>query len=161
MVNCRWLSAELRVSDESSRPVPALPGSAESRRDRRPFLRRPALYPALYAWYVLVSALDILFTWRILRADGIEVNVLANWVIDQHDIRGLVVFKFLTVVVVILICEVIGRRQYETGAKLARWWSARRNCCGSRWMRSCRDGIASSSHHRCERESGARGAAGH
>ncbi len=121
MVNCGRLSVELPVSDESSRPASSLPGPQESRQDRRPFLRRPALYPALYTWYVFVSALDILFTWRILRADGVEVNVLANWVIDQHDIRGLAVFKFLTVVVVILICEVVGRRQYETGAKLARW----------------------------------------
>ncbi len=107
--------------DDSSRPDSPSPASPQSRADRRPFLRRPTLYPALYTWYVLVSALDILFTWRILRADGVEVNVLANWVIDQHDIRGLAVFKFLTVVVVILICEVVGRRQYETGAKLARW----------------------------------------
>ena len=120
MVNCQRSSAELRVLDESSRPPSPSPGLPE-RPDRRSFLRRPALYPVLYTWYVFVSALDVLFTWRILRADGIEVNVLASWVIDQHDKWGLVVFKFLTVVVVILICEVIGRRQYETGAKLARW----------------------------------------
>lgn len=121
MVHCRLSSAELRVPDESSRPVSLPPGSQKPHLDRRPFLRRPALYPVLYTWYVFVSALDILFTWRILRANGVEVNVLANWVIDQHDIRGLVVFKFLTVVVVILICEVVGRRRHETGAKLARW----------------------------------------
>jgi hypothetical protein len=121
MVNCRRSSAELRVPDDLSRPGSSQPSAQEPRPDRRPFLRRPALYPDLYTWYVFVSALDILFTWRILRADGVEVNVLANWVIDRHDIVGLTVFKFLTVVVVILICEVIGRRQYETGAKLARW----------------------------------------
>ncbi len=121
MVNCQRLSAELYVPDESSRPASPRPGSQEPGPQGRPFLRRPALYPTLYILYVFVSALDILCTWRILRADGIEVNVLANWVIDQHDIRGLAVFKFLTVVVVILICEVIGRRRYETGAKLARW----------------------------------------
>lgn len=106
------------MSDESNRPAaePAAP-----RANERAFLRRPALYPDLYTWYVFVAALDILFTWRILRAGGTEVNVLADWIIDRHDVPGMVLFKFLTVVLVVLICEVIGRRRYKTGVKLARW----------------------------------------
>jgi hypothetical protein len=111
----------LCVPDESSRPVSSKPGLPPPGPAQRSFLRRPALYPALYSWYVFVSALDILFTWRILRLEGTEVNVIASWIVNQHDVRGLAVFKFLTVVVVILICEVVGRRRYETGAKLARW----------------------------------------
>jgi hypothetical protein len=84
-------------------------------------LRRAALYPELYTWYVFVSALDILFTWRILCAGGTEVNAVADWIIRRHDVPGLALFKFLTVILVVLICEVVGRRRYETGAKLARW----------------------------------------
>jgi hypothetical protein len=121
MVHCPRLSAELRVPDESSQPHPPPRGSQRPRPAWRRFLRQPALYPTLYTWYVFVSALDILFTWRILHANGTEVNVLADWIINQQDIKGLAVFKFLTVAVVILICEVVGRRRYETGAKLARW----------------------------------------
>jgi hypothetical protein len=114
MINCGVPSAEQCLPDESSSSGVAAPSS-------RPFLRRPALYPDLYTWYVLVSALDILFTWRILCAGGNEVNAVADWIITRHDVPGLATFKFLTVVVVVLICEIVGRRRYETGAKLARW----------------------------------------
>ncbi len=87
----------------------------------RGFWRRAARYPELYTWYVFVSALDVLFTWLILKNGGHEVNMLADWIIDQHDLPGLTVFKFSTVVLVVLICEVIGRHRQELGAKLARW----------------------------------------
>jgi hypothetical protein len=70
---------------------------------------------------VFVSALDVLFTWLILAADGEEVNALADWIIRNHSLPGLAVFKFATVVLVLLICEVGGRRRFQTGAKLARW----------------------------------------
>jgi len=79
------------------------------------------LYPDLYTWYLFVSALDILFTWRVLVAGGTELNALADWIIRRHDVYGMVSFKFLTVVLVVLICEVVGRRRYQTGRKLARW----------------------------------------
>lgn len=86
------------------------------------FLRRPALYPQLYTWYVFVSSLDILFTWLIIKGGGgREVNVLADWIIDTHSLPGLTLFKFCTVVLVVLICEAVGRRRFESGAKLARW----------------------------------------
>ena len=104
---------------EQPQPSPS-PWPARSAGARQ-FLWRPALYPTLYVWYVLVSSLDILFTWRILKANGTEVNVLADWIFRYHDLRGLTVFKFVTVVLVLLICEIVGRRRYETGAKLARW----------------------------------------
>lgn len=105
---------ELRRWNAAPPAPPALP-------DRRPFLRRPTLYPELYACYVLVSALDILFTWRILCAGGREINAVADWIIARHDVPGLALFKFVNVVLVVLICEIVGRRRYETGAKLARW----------------------------------------
>ncbi len=89
--------------------------------ERRSFLRRAALYPDLYTWYVFVSSIDILFTWLILTAGGHEVNALAAWVVRTHNVPGLVVFKFGTVVFVVLVCETIGRRKYQAGVKLARW----------------------------------------
>jgi hypothetical protein len=119
LVNCPRWRVELCVSSELQQAKPA----PRPMRDAvaRPFLRRPALYPELYSWYVFASALDVLFTWRILQAHGTEVNVVADWIIQHHDLPGLAVFKFATVVLVLLICEVVGRRRYETGAKLARW----------------------------------------
>jgi len=85
------------------------------------FWRRAARYPELYTWYVFVSALDVLFTWLILNNGGQEVNKLADWIIDQHDLPGLTFFKFAMVVLVVLICEVVGRYRHELGGQLARW----------------------------------------
>lgn len=84
-------------------------------------LRRPVLYPDLYAWYVLVASLDILFTWVILHEGGQELNLLAAWIIDRHDLPGLVLFKFCTVMLVVTVCELLGRRRGELGVRLARW----------------------------------------
>lgn len=100
-------------------PTPRPPSAADA--GPRALLRRPALYPELYTWYVFVSSMDVLFTSLILRYGGREVNVLANWILDLHDLRGLAVFKFVTVVLVVLICETIGRQRLELGQKLARW----------------------------------------
>lgn len=86
-----------------------------------PFWRRAARYPDLYTWYVFVSSLDILFTWLILQHGGTEVNKLADWIIDRHDLPGLTTFKFAMVVLVVLICETVGRFRHDTGATLARW----------------------------------------
>lgn len=88
---------------------------------RRSFLFAAALYPASYGWYVFLSAVDVIFTWIILRAGGREINALADWIIDRHNVAGLVMFKFAMVALVVLVCEVIGRRDFQRGLKLARW----------------------------------------
>jgi hypothetical protein len=79
------------------------------------------LFPAQYTWFVCLSTLDLLCTWRILHAAGQEENALADWIIEHYELPGLVVFKFLLVAGVILICEIVGRRRRELGARLARW----------------------------------------
>ena len=108
------------MHSEAEHPGP-VPHPPTAPRPRRSLLRRPTLYPDLYTWYVFASALDVLFTWRILQAGGTEVNVVADWIIARHDVPGLALFKFISVVLVVLICELIGRRRFDTGAKLARW----------------------------------------
>jgi hypothetical protein len=86
-----------------------------------PLWRRAALYPEQYTWYVFLSSLDLLFTWRILIAGGTEVNSLADWIIDRHDVPGMVGFKLSLVVIVVIVCEIVGRFRPTAGAKLARW----------------------------------------
>jgi hypothetical protein len=87
------------------------------------FLRHHALYPERYAWFVLTSALDIILTHSILQhfADfgGRELNTIADWVIGRFDIWGAIGLKFLTVVVVIATCEIVGRRKPRVGSGLA------------------------------------------
>lgn len=82
-------------------------------------LRKPVLYPGLYPWYVLVASLDILFTWQILQMGGHEVNVIAARVIDVAGLPGMTVFKFASVILVVGICEYVGRRRAEIGRRLA------------------------------------------
>lgn len=109
------------MSTARKRPPSAALTAAPRTAARRWFLWQAARYPDLYTWYVFVSSVDILFTWLILAAGGTEVNAVAAWIISRHKLPGLVVFKFLTVVLVVLICEVVGRHRHEVGAKLARW----------------------------------------
>jgi hypothetical protein len=59
-----------------------------------------------------------MFTWVILHLGGREINIVADYVLVRWDIVGLVLFKFLLVTLVILICEVVGRRRYRLGRHL-------------------------------------------
>lgn len=80
--------------------------------------RRDVIFPNGYAWFVLISALDVMLTWVILHLGGREANALAARVILHFGLPGLVVYKFLLVIVVICICEFVGRRNAETARKL-------------------------------------------
>lgn len=86
------------------------------------YLRSHVLYPERYAWFVLASAMDIILTHAILHhfADfgGSELNTIADWVINRFDIWGAIGLKFLTVVVVVSICEIVGRRRPKWGSGL-------------------------------------------
>jgi hypothetical protein len=85
----------------------------------RPWLMQAALYPRCYTWYIFLSSLDLMLTWVIIHMEGSELNAAAVWVIRRWDLRGLVVFKFVLVTLVIGICEVVGRRNRRLGQTLA------------------------------------------
>ena len=92
-----------------------------------------ALYPDAYAWFIFLASLDIMLTYLILHPllfshDGFgaeprgqEANAVANEVIQRWDVAGMVVFKFALVMVVVFICEIIGRRRDEAGRRIAEW----------------------------------------
>lgn len=87
---------------------------------KAPIHRRHVLYPDRYAWYVLASALDIMVTVTVLVHLGArEVNTFAQWSIEHFGTWGLIGLKFLSVILVVVICEHIGRRRPRTGAALA------------------------------------------
>jgi hypothetical protein len=81
----------------------------------------PMLYQRVYLWFVLVSALDIMFTWTILSLGGKEVNVIADAVIAHTGFSGMMIYKFCLVLLVVVICEVVGRRRRALGRILASW----------------------------------------
>jgi uncharacterized membrane protein len=81
---------------------------------------RHVLYPDRYAWYVLTSALDVMVTVMVLVHLGArEVNTIAQWSINQFGTWGLIGLKFMSVALVIAICEYVGRRRERSGRWLA------------------------------------------
>jgi uncharacterized membrane protein len=85
-----------------------------------PIHLRHVLYPDRYAWYILASALDIMVTVTVLVHLGArEVNSFAQWSIEQFGTWGLIGLKFLSVILVVAICEHVGRRRPRLGAALA------------------------------------------
>ncbi len=86
------------------------------------WLSLPAMrYPRPYAWFVVVSVLDIFFTWTVLLLGGTEVNAIADMVINYAGGKGIILYKFCLVVLVIVLCEVIGRRRDKIARRLAEW----------------------------------------
>ncbi len=85
------------------------------------FFTRPVLYPDRYTWFVFASAMDLLMTGIVLCRGGSEVNRLAEFVILHFGRAGIVTFKFVLVAVILIICEIVGRRRRELGRRLATW----------------------------------------
>jgi hypothetical protein len=122
------MSAEPGQSEAPPAGGPATGGVARAARPKR-----SVLYPNAYVWFVFLAALDVVLTYLILHpvlffrdfdmteSRGSEVNALANWIIERWDVPGMVVFKFALVVIVIVLCEIIGRRKDQTGRRLAEW----------------------------------------
>lgn len=79
------------------------------------------LYPNPYVWFVLASALDVFLTFLVLQLGGREVNKVAAWILDHFGLAGMTVFKFALVTFVILLCQIIGRRNRAAGRRLAEW----------------------------------------
>ena len=84
--------------------------------------RAPVLYPNHYAWFVLTSSLDIMLTHTILTQfaefGGRELNTFADWVIGRFGLAGAVGLKFISVITVVAICEIVGRKHPRTGRRL-------------------------------------------
>lgn len=78
--------------------------------------RRRLKYESEISWFVLVSLLDIVFTWLALRfsAEGrtrgtfFESNPVAGWVLAQWGIQGMAVFKLSLTALVVGIAVFVG-----------------------------------------------------
>jgi hypothetical protein len=81
--------------------------------------KQSVLYPNQYTWLIFFSALDVMLTWVVLFRGGFEANTIAARVIERFGLPGLVGFKFALVLLVIVICELVGRRNPTAGRRLA------------------------------------------
>lgn len=83
---------------------------------------RQVLFPDHYCWYLLVCSLDLMLTNTILHHfGGVEVNGLAAGIIEAGGFWGLIAFKMTTAILVIAICEHIGRVRIATARRVAEW----------------------------------------
>lgn len=87
----------------------------------RSFAARAVLYPNPYAWFLLLSALDVMLTGIALTVGAYEANPVAAWFLERYGVGGLILLKFTAVPTVILLCEYIGRKKPPTGRRLVEW----------------------------------------
>ena len=100
---------------QTSRLQPPQPGAQDLA-----FLSTPPMrYQRAYLWLLLLSAVDVMFTWHILRRGGTEMNPIAKLVIDHWELPGAIAFKFALVLFVIVSCEIVGRKRDGLGRMLA------------------------------------------
>ncbi|MGB0714948.1 MAG: DUF5658 family protein [Phycisphaerae bacterium] len=85
------------------------------------FFSLPAMrYQDHYVWLVLVSAMDIILTALVLFVwEGEEANPIAESIISTMGFGWAILFKFGMMLAVVVVCEVIGRRNDRQGKRLA------------------------------------------
>lgn len=82
-------------------------------------VREPVLYPRFYPWFLIMATLDVLLTWLILTIfHGEELNPIAASLMDHSGLTGAAFLKYGTVAVVMVACEVIGRKRAWVGRHL-------------------------------------------
>lgn len=75
-----------------------------------------------YAWYALISAIDVMLTGLVIEEfAAAEVNRVAAWFFDSFGSLGLGVLKLMTVAVVVAVCERVARASPATARRLAEW----------------------------------------
>jgi hypothetical protein len=80
--------------------------------------RKVVLFPNLYLWLVFVASIDIMLTRLVLFFGGTEINPIAALVIKQFGIPGMTAFKFSIVILVVMVCEFVGRVRWSTARNL-------------------------------------------
>jgi uncharacterized membrane protein len=77
-------------------------------------------FPDHYCWYVLASTLDIIVTFIIIEVyKGGEANQLAAKIFDRFGWPGMIALKYATVLVVVLVCETVARKNEPLARNLS------------------------------------------
>lgn len=75
--------------------------------------------PYCHAWIIAVGTLDILVTTIILSLGGAEANPIAAAILAVYGISGMVVYKYVCILLLIIGCEVVARSRIDTAQRLA------------------------------------------
>ncbi|MCX7386646.1 MAG: hypothetical protein DWI22_05960 [Planctomycetota bacterium] len=95
---------------------------------RRKMARRWMLFETEVSWFVLASALDVALTFLVLHYSNsgmtqgtfVESNPLAQWFISHWGFRGMVGYKLVMTLIVVVIAEFVGR-QKPVVARMLLW----------------------------------------
>ena len=71
--------------------------------------------------YIALAGLDVALTAWILALGGVEVNALADRVLQRFGTPGLAGYKVLTVLVVLSCVALVWQRSASRGRRLAEW----------------------------------------
>ena len=69
------------------------------------------------AWFILVSVLDILFTYKLLSGGFREANPAARFFIDRWGMKGMIFYKMGMVAFITVLAQVIATKNRNA----ARW----------------------------------------
>lgn len=89
--------------------------------DRRSFVAAQPTPAELLLAYAVLAAGDVLLTTWILSLGGIELNAIADRVLQQFGPPGLAVLKLATMVVVLACVSAIWLKSERTGRRVAAW----------------------------------------
>ena len=86
---------------------------------RLAFLAEPCLYLDFHRWFLALAALDVMLTTVVLHIGGQEANVVPRAILARAGLGGMVALKAASVIFVLLVCELAGRRRERIGRRLA------------------------------------------
>ena len=85
-------------------------------RNRRLFFNRKLPLEVETCFFILVNAMDVILTWKLLNsAQFRESNPLANSILQMFGFNGMIAFKFIMVAVVCLIAQIVEHRRRNSG----------------------------------------------
>lgn len=76
------------------------------------------LFLDLYGWLAIVACLDVILTDIALSIGGREVNPIADLVIANGGLAGMIVFKSVCYVLALMCCEYVGRHRLKLGRRM-------------------------------------------
>ncbi|MEM9882013.1 MAG: DUF5658 family protein [Planctomycetota bacterium] len=82
-------------------------------------VNRSLKFPWLYTAIIAAGTLDVLLTGILLALGGREINPLAAAILEHYGFAGMVVFKYLIVGLVILMCDFVADRDWRKARVLA------------------------------------------
>ena len=69
-------------------------------------------------WLASKDMIDKAEEFLVVGYGGAEANSLANWILQRFGLAGMTIFKFVMVIFVIGLCEIVGRLDERAGRLL-------------------------------------------